>query len=241
MSKLVLLLLFCLTAPLGAQATYPEYITECAGLLEKLKDSPVSVPPYEGRPATAREISESNDLARWIERNGGQLARIDDGVSGSKIFRWTSESGESRVIKAYFNKNDARDSDRQFKFLAHNFPVGLLDVIPRLGKYRTLRFYQDVHGVTLAHLIQEAHFSQDLNSEIQRLYTEHLDALKARIVERYGANNVYEIQKNGWNMVVPDLHLAINTSPGHTIGLWIHDENVLFDSKRRVFWIIDPE
>jgi hypothetical protein len=225
----------------GAQAAYSDYVVACATLLENLKaDDSVRVPPYEGREAANHEIVAAKDLERWLQRNGGQLFRIDNGASQSKIFRWISPSGESQVIKAYFDKQDALKSDRQFRFLDHNLPVGLLETIPRTGKYRTLRFYKDVRGVTLNHLIKEDYYPNQINAEITRLYVEHLRAFKNRIIERYGQKKVREMNGNP-SSILPDLRLEITTSLGHKIRIWIHDENILFDSTAKVFWIIDPE
>lgn len=228
----------------GAQAAYSnysDYIVACSTLLENLKtNDSVRVPPYEGRPAANHEIVASKDLERWVQRNGGKLFRIDNGASQSKIFRWISPSGESQVIKAYFDKQDAITSERQFKFLDHNLPVGLLETIPRTGKYRTLRFYKDVQGITLNQLIKESYYPNEINAEITRLYIEHLRALKDRIIERYGQKNVLDMDGNP-SSILPDLRLAITTSLGHKIRIWIHDENILFDSAAKVFWIIDPD
>jgi hypothetical protein len=225
----------------GAQAAYSDYIVACATLLDNLKaDDSVRVPPYEGRPAANHEILALKDLERWLERNGGQLFRMDSGSGQSKIFRWVPPSGESQVIKAYTDKDDAWQSDRQFRFLDHNLPVGLLETIPRTGKYRTLRFYKDVRGVTLNQLIKESYYPNEVNAEITRLYIEHLRAFKNRVIERYGGKNVRDMDGNS-NSILPDLRLEITTSFGHKMRIWIHDENILFDSAAKVFWIIDPD
>jgi hypothetical protein len=223
-----------------AQAAYPDYVVACADLLESLRtNDSVQVPADESRRIPSNEILASKDLARWMQRNGGRLHRMNADVAGSQLFRWVPPSGESRVVKAYFDERGAIRGDRQLKFLGHNLPVGFLEILPRTGKYRSLRFYKDVRGVTLKHLIAGKYYPDEVNEEIKRLYAEHLRAFKERILERYGEKNVKEINEDS-NATIPSLHLEIASQSGHTIDIWIHGENVLFDSTTKGFWLIDP-
>ncbi|MBX3022229.1 MAG: hypothetical protein KF799_11195 [Bdellovibrionales bacterium] len=210
--------------------------------MAKLVDSDISIPPYLGRPATAKEVYEVEDLVRWLRGRIGILSRLDNGGSEAKVFRWSAGDGDHFVIKAYFDREDAQRSDRQFKLLTSNFPRGLLKIVPVLGRYRALRFYQDIQGVTIEHLFKDERYSQELKSEIRRLYSEHLELLKGQIVRRYGVENVTEFIDKEWNLLLPELHLEVKVSSEiPPLGIWIYEENVLFDSRTKQFWIIDPE
>lgn len=215
------------------------YKHDCLQLLARLEISAVRIPPFQGSPAVWSEISRSSDLVRWLQGRPGQLYRLDSGREGARIYRWSPDTGRGFVIKAYPDLHDAVESDKQFRLLKESLPKGLLNLIPVNGEYRSLRFYENIQGVTAAEIIGEGYFSRTISFEISRLIGEQLQMLKRGLVERYGAQNVREVEDD-WMLKLPDLHVEVNYG-GSRIGIWIHDENILFDSVEKKFWIINPE
>lgn len=237
---LILISLSLLLYPYKSRAGHPEYVLSCARLLENLQQNPVPIPTPQGRPATKAEISASASLTEWMHSQNGRVFRLDDEEHPTMQFRWTAPGGPSELITAYIDEKYAVTKDQERAIISGNLPAGLFEVLPQLGKFGNLRFYRDIDGVTLEHLLHEEHYPTAIKFEIIRLYTKQLTLFRDKIIERYGAENVKEL-KEDWNfdMIAPDLLLQIKTPDHGQVEVWIHGDHVFFDVKTKTFWFLD--
>lgn len=225
----------------ASKTSHIDYVLSCAQLLGDLQSSDVFIPTYHGRPARMGDVVSADVLAAWIAEHPGRLSRLDDDASDPMAFRWTPEAGESNVIKVFESEKSATQNDERLAAIADNLPIGLFEVIPRVDSSGRLRIYKNISGISLEHLLVENFYPTPKNYEIIRLFTKHLQILRDKIKERYGSENVREIHED-WNfdMITPDLHLEIRPPEQESFEIWIHGDNVLFDSVTKTFWIINP-
>ncbi len=203
----------------------------CSALLKELQPHLDSIAPVLGESLDGEEFLLPGELEELIQLEGGVLRFLGQGAYG-KVYRWHTEDEESIVIKYYEHPSHGTGDDEALKALrriAHkdDYIRVIQEVRPRT---KHLRFYNDIHGITLKALRKSQSLAPNIFDRIQKEFEEYKSTLIKRLESWYELESMFTDSRSTF----------IKLKNGPLISIGLHEKNLIFESETGYLWIIDP-